>query len=304
MFRPVASRLVVGGLLVTFAVAACGSSAVGEPASGGAAPAASAAPSGASSVVGRFAPDEQGAPNAAPLDDARIVRTGSMSLQVTDLPGAVRAGRDAVRSSGGYVSASKQANDGEQSIAFITYRIPSDRWDETLDAIRKLASRVVEEQTGSVEVTNQLIDLEARIANLRASERALQAISEKATKIPDILEVQNQLTSIRGQIEQLDAQRSHLSDQASYGTMEVTYGLAVHAVTEAAKGWNAADEVDRATASLVTVLQTLTSAGIWFAIVWIPILLVIAAIVAIGAFVLRRAGVIRKSEPPTPAPVA
>jgi hypothetical protein len=254
--------------------------------------------------VGAYAPDEQRAPNAAPVDEAKIVRTGSMSLQVTDLAAAVAGGRDAVRSFGGYVSASKQANDGEQSIAFITYRIPSDRWDESLDAIRKLASKVIEEQTGSVEVTNQLIDLEARIANLRASEKALQAISEKATKIPDILEVQNQLTNIRGQIEQLDAQRSHLNDQASYGTMEVTYGLEVHAVTEAAKGWNAADEVDRATASLVNVLQTLTSAGIWFAIVWIPILLFVGAIVAVGAFVLRRAGVIRKSEPPTTAPAA
>jgi hypothetical protein len=280
-------------------------STVGASVGDGSAEGPSAAPSGPAGVgSGAYGAGNQGgAPNAA-RDEAKIVRTGTMSLQVTDLEGAVARGRDAIRAAGGYVSASRQANDGERSVAVITYRIPSDRWDESLDAIRKLASKVIDEETGSVEVTNQLIDLEARIANLRASEKALQAIFEKATKIPDILEVQNQLTTIRGQIEQLDAQRAHLSDQASYGTMQVTYGLEVHAVTEAAKGWNAGDEVDRATASLVDVLQALTSAGIWFAIVWLPILLFIGLVVAIGAFVLRRAGVIRKPEPPAAAPAA
>jgi uncharacterized protein DUF4349 len=240
--------------------------------------------------------------NAAFRDDAKIVRTGSLSLQVDDLATAVRAARDAVRGLNGYVAGSRQTNDGQNSVAEVTYRIPSDRWDEGLDAIRKVAKKELEEQTNSVEVTGQLVDLEARLANLRASEKAFQAIAAKATKISDILEVQNQLTNVRGQIEQLDAQRSHLTDQASYGTLTVTFGIEVAAVTQAAKGWNAGEEVDRATASLVDLLQAVTSAGIWFAIVWLPILLMLGVIVAIVSVVLRRAGVIRRGEPPAAAP--
>jgi uncharacterized protein DUF4349 len=301
-------RLVFGALLVVL-VAGCGGSSstilskvgasIGDSNQYGGAPAASAAPFPAGAAGDGSG--EQGS-NAVFRDDAKIVRTGSLSLQVEDLAASVRAARDAVRGLNGYVAGSSQKNDGENSIAEVTYRIPSDRWDEGLDAIRKVAKKEIGEQTSSVEVTGQLIDLEARIANLRASEKAFQAIAAQATKISDILEVQNQLTNVRGQIEQLDAQRSHLSDQASYGTLNVTYGVEVAAVTTAAKGWNPGQEVDRATASLVDLLQAVTTAGIWFAIVWLPILLMIGIIVAIVSVVLRRTGVVRRGDPPTPAP--
>jgi Domain of unknown function (DUF4349) len=305
-------RLVCGALLVAFVVAACGStstilSKVGASVGnsdgyqGGAG--ATEAPYPVAGGASGSETGQQGS-NAVFRDDAKIVRTGSLSLQVDDLAAAVRAARDAVRGINGYVAGSSQKNDGDNSIAEVTYRIPSDRWDEGLDAIRKVAAKVLSEQTSSVEVTGQLVDLEARIANLRASEKAFQAISAQATKISDILEVQNQLTNVRGQIEQLDAQRSHLSDQASYGTLSVSYGVQVAAVTTAAKGWNPGQEADRATASLVGLLQAVTTAGIWFAIVWLPILLMIGIIVVIASVVLRRMGVIRRDEPPTPAPAA
>jgi hypothetical protein len=310
----VSARIVLVGVLIAVVVAACGSSGstilskVGASVGGSeaGAPAASAAPSFAAGGSGSDGfTDGQGGSNAAPLvDDAKIIRTGTMLLQVTDLPTAVRSARDSVRAAGGYVSASRQSTNNDQPVASITYRIPSDRWEDALDAIRKLATKVIDEQTNSLEVTGQIVDLEARIANLRASETALQAISAKATKIPDILEVQGQLTNVRGQIEQLEGQRKHLNDQASYGTMTVTYGIEVKAVTEAAKGWNPGDDVDRATASLVGVLQALTSAGIWFAIVWIPMLLMLGLIAAIALFVLRRTGVLRRPEPPTTEPAA
>ena len=223
-------RAAVGALLVLLVVAGCASgsstilSKVGAsiPDSAGArAAGASAAPAPAFGDTGGGGDPN----NAAFLDDAKIVRTGTMSLQVDDLASAVRAARDAVRGLNGYVAGSRQTNDGQNSVAEVTYRIPSDRWDEALDAIRKVATKELDEQTSSVEVTGQLVDLEARLANLRASEKAFQAIAAKATKITDILEVQNQLTNVRGQIEQLDAQRSHLSDQASYGTLSVTFGI-------------------------------------------------------------------------------
>jgi hypothetical protein len=238
--------------------------------------------------------------NGAFKDEAKIVRTGSLSLQVKELDKAVADGRDKVRALGGYIGASRQTNDGDKSVATITYRIPSDRWEEALTGLRTLGT-VLDEQTNAVEVTGQLIDLGARIDNLRASETALQAISRQATKISDVLEVQNRLSEVRGQIEQLDAQRSHLSDQASLGTLEVTYGLEVVAVAEASKGWDPNDEVDRASATLIDFLQSLTSAGIWFGIVWLPILLALAVLAIVGNFVIRRSGVLRRPDATPPA---
>jgi Domain of unknown function (DUF4349) len=302
--------LVACVLLVSLLAAACGGSAsapldtIGKSVDGGATgggpvPAAASGAPGDQRVGANGQGTSGGNGNGAFKDDAKIVRTGSLSLQVKELDAAVAAGRDQVRTLGGYIGASRQTNDGDRSVATITYRIPSDRWEEALTALRKLG-KLLDEQTNAIEVTGQLIDLGARIDNLRASETSLQAIARQATKVSDVLEVQNRLSEVRGQIEQLEAQRTHLSDQASLGTLEVTYGLEVAAVAEASKGWDPSGEVDRASATLIDVLQSLTSAGIWFAIVWLPILLSLAIVAVIANVVIRRTGILRRpsAQPP------
>ena len=108
---------------------------------------------------------------------------------------------------GGYIGASETAE----------RRRPPDRDDHISHAGRPLggrarpaawhrrpATKVVNERTQAVEVTGAVVDLEARIRNLRASEVALQDIAAKAVRVSDVLEVQAQLTAVRGQIEQLD----------------------------------------------------------------------------------------------------
>ena len=89
-------------------------------------------------------------------------------------------------------------------------------------------------------MTGQVIDLEARIRNLQASEVALQGIAERATKIADVLEVQAQLTDVRGQIEELTAQLKDLNDRAGYATLTARFIVPIVATTAAAKGWDPA----------------------------------------------------------------
>ena len=80
------------------------------------------------------------------------------------------------------------------SVATITYRIPATRWEDAIRDLRGLATKVVAEQTQATEVGGQLVDLEARIRNLRASEASLQQIAKGAGRISDLLEVEAQLT--------------------------------------------------------------------------------------------------------------
>ena len=267
----------------------------GQPAGGGN-PAASAAP----------APPITEDGVGAAVDDAKIIRTGTIQLEVTDVPAALVAARNGIRAMGGYVGASQTENVDDQPYATITYRIPADRWEDALDLLRGLnglTSKVVGEQTQAVEVTGQVIDLEARIRNLRASETALQEIASTATRITDVLEVQNQLTNVRGQIEQLSAALADLEDRAGFATLTATFSVPIVAVEAAAEGFEPAKVVDEATASMVNILQALTTAGIWFAIVWLPLLLVLGAIIAIVVWAGRRLGLIgrrRGADAPLP----
>jgi hypothetical protein len=243
-------------------------------------------------------------------DDAKIIRTGSIDLEVKDVPTALRTARDAIIALGGYVGASNTSNYDDRPTAQITYRIPTDRWEDALDFLRTLngqTTKVVTEQTEAVDVTGQVIDIEARIRNLRASETALQAIAANATRISDVLEVEARLTDVRGQIEQLSAQLESLNDRAAYATLTASFSTPVIAVEAASKDWEPATTVDEAAASLISILQGVASAGIWFLIVWLPILLVLGLLTASGVWFARRMGLGRRGgapglPPPPPLP--
>jgi len=241
----------------------------------------------------------------APVDEAKIIRTGTIDLEVADVAVSLTAARDGIRALGGYIGASATQSDGESPIASVTYRIPVERWEEALDLLRGISgpgTKVVAERTDAVEVTGQIVDLEARIKNLRASETALQAIAAEAVRVSDVLEVQAQLTQVRGEIEQLTAQLANLENQTSYATLTATYRAPVVAVDVAQGDWDPRAVVDEASASLIDVLQALTTAGIWFAIVWLPILLVVGVVAGVVAFVVRR---MRRAGPSGPSgPIA
>jgi hypothetical protein len=304
--------LIVFVVLVT----ACGGSSsglglgTGGDAAGNPEPAATAAsaPGADPAKPAPPAPGSGGGPVAA-VDDAKIIRTGSMALEVSDLTSALRTARDGIVGLRGYVGASTTSNEAKGPSAEITYRIPAGHWEQALDLLRGLnglTTRVVTEHTEAVEVTGQIVDLQARIANLRASETALQGIAEKASKVSDVLEVQAQLTDTRGQIETLDAQLKDLNDRTAYSALTVTFDVPVVAVDVAAKGWEPTAVVDDAAATMVSILQNLATAGIWFLIVWLPIFLVVGALTIVVIAIARRFGV-RRQTPlamPPDSPVA
>lgn len=277
---------------------------------------------GTAGAPGRDAADEDGGPNPAPSggaaiagdgtggtttdafrDDARIVRTGSLQLEVTDVRDALAAARRTIDEMGGYIGASRQYNDGEQITATVSYRIPVDRWEDALAAFRALGNPI-DEQTNAAEVTSQIVDLEARIRNLKASETALVRHASEAVKIGDLLEIEARLSEIRGQIEQLTAQQTNLENQADYATLDVTFGTEILAVQQAAHDWDPQSEVDRAGASLIGVLQALTTLGIWFVIVGLPMLIGLVVVVYAGRFVARRLGLVGRPRPPMPPATA
>jgi len=166
--------------------------------------------------------------------------------------------------------------------------VPVDRFDAAIEALRGLSDRVVRESTQASEVTATVVDLDARIANLRASEEALMEIMGRSGRIEDVLSVQSRLESVRGQIEQLEAQRKHLANQAALSTITVSWFTPVAAVTVAQQGWELAGEVDAALAQTVAALQSLASLGIWLAVVAVPLLGIPLLVVVLLVALLRR----------------
>ncbi len=298
--RGTGTRLMLIAVMATALAACAGSSAgtagpadayggatTGNPVSGGAFPAGSAAPSAAA-----LAPADKGVQSgsgpAAVDNNLQVVYTGSLQLVVADVAQALARAKTAVAAAGGYIGSSQESNTDAQPTATITYRIPASAWEDTIAAIRATATKVVDEQTQASEVGGQIVDLVARIANLRASEAALQDIAKSTAKVSDLLEVQAQLTDVRGQIEQLDAQRARLVDQVSYGTLVTTFGMGAEQVKTAARGWDPATDVDGATAAILSFGQRVVSAAIWFVIVGVPILIVTLLVLFVAWRIAKR----------------
>lgn len=232
--------------------------------------------------------DDSGEPQAPVLPDQQlIVYTGSLQLDVADLPAAVQQADELVRGLGGHVASSYAENAADYQYATVTYRIPAPHWQDALDGLKALAERVVLETTESEDVTAQVVDLDARLANLRATESALQAIMDRATTIDDVLEVQRELTNVRGDIESLTAQREFLANRAALATLEVTFGVPTAAVSLASGGWDLGREIDSALAALVRLGQLAASLAIWLVLVIVPLFVPIALAIYV-AVRLRR----------------
>jgi Domain of unknown function (DUF4349) len=263
------SLVPISALLLALLVAGCSSAGqlfqnAGTDLTGGA-PAASPAASLASNVSDAVAKSDQ----------RQIVKTGEVTIEVSNVSTAVGKVRALAVSLGGYVGDS-QSGSGTAA-ATLTLRIPADRFDDALVALHKLPGDVVSEATREEDVTSALVDLNARITNLEASEVQYRALLSKAEKVADVLAVQDRLDAVRGQIEQLKAQQKQLSGQASLSTLTVT--LSPSAVQAATDSWDPGKTMSDAYAELVSVGQSVGNGAIWFGIVWLPVLVVLAILV-------------------------
>ena len=197
---------------------------------------------------------------------------------------------------GGYVGGA-QAGTLDQS-ATLTLRIPAARFDDALSRLHEIGDEVLSESTSEQDVTAAVVDLDARLKNLQSSEAQYRTLMAKAAKIEDILAVQSRLDDVQGQIEQLSAQLKQLTNQAAMSTLTVTLQPQPEPIQVASSGWDPGETFSAAVGALLSLGQGLATAGIWLAIVGLPLLVVLAILAA----VLVRLGLFRRPAAPPSVP--
>jgi len=275
-------RAVIPSILVLLALAlsACSGASSGafpEALSGGGDSAVGAASVPASEDRETTTAGPEGPAGNAALIEQRIIKTGEVAVEVDNVAVILARVRVMADELGGYVGGS-QAGTLDES-ASLTLRIPAARFDELLARLHEMEEvEVVSEATNEQDVTRDIVDLEARIRNLEASEESYRVLLDRAEKVDDILAVQSRLDEVRGQIEQLTGQLQTVEGQADLSTLTVTIIPRGEPVAAVQATWDPGSQFESAVAALVGLGQGILNALIWLVIVWIPILLVLGVI--------------------------
>jgi hypothetical protein len=200
-----------------------------------------------------------------PNFDRMIIRTVTMTLAVGNVQEAFRQVEAVVGEQKGYLAGSQIRQDGDRMVATMTLRIPADpaTYQATLERLRGLAERVVDEQAQAQDVTEEYVDIDARLRTLKASEENLLALLARAQRVEDNLQIQRELTNVRSQIEQIQGRKQSLERRADMATINLTIR---EAVTFVPRGWSPGATFEEAIRALGSALRGLAVFAIWLAV--------------------------------------
>ena len=170
----------------------------------------------------------EGAESSQQAFDRKIIRNADFQLETKSTTDAQRRLASIVESHGGFVVTSEatQSQGAGPSKPDVTVklvaRVPVVQFQAVLDAIHALDGRIKQEKITGQDVSEEYIDLEARIKSKKALEAQFMEIMKQARSIQDALSVQSQLADVRTEIEKIEGRRRFLENQSSLSTITLS----------------------------------------------------------------------------------
>ncbi|HVG28079.1 MAG TPA: DUF4349 domain-containing protein [Pyrinomonadaceae bacterium] len=162
------------------------------------------------------------------VPDRKVIRNAELTLELDAPVEAQRNLASIAESHGGFVVTSESRQDerarGARALQIVSVemRVPSAQFDSVINAVRGVGGRVRQEKISGRDVTEEFIDLEARLRAQRALETQILEIMKRAQRVSDALEVNAQLAQVRSEIERLEGRRRFLENQSSLSTIKIT----------------------------------------------------------------------------------
>jgi Domain of unknown function (DUF4349) len=232
--------------------------------------------------------------------ERKIIRNAELNLEVVSPVEAQRRVASLAESHGGFVvtSEAKQRDQGASTNRILdiklVVRVPSNQFDQTVSAIEALATSVIQRNVTGQDVTEEFIDLEARIKTQKALELQFLEIMKQASKVVDALEVQRQIADVRTEIERLEGRKRFLENRSSLSTITVSL-VSPRPIAVAATGFSR--KMRDAVSDSVDVASAIVLFAIRFVIVMIPVFVfLILPAGVLGRYFVRRTRKVRLPE--------
>lgn len=219
------------------------------------------------------------APPAPEVKDRMIVKNSMISLQVKKVNEAIKQINDYTISAGGYMVDSNLSSPEEAPYGSITVRIPQEKLEGALSQFRSLSVKVISEQVSGYDVTDEYVDIQAKLTTLAGNQKRFKEIMDKAEKVEDILKIQQQIFNLQDQIDRLVGRQKYMEQTAKMAKVTIYLSTDEFDLPYAPSG-SFRPEVILKTAirSLVQNIQKLAGLIIWilvYAPIWLPILILI-----------------------------
>lgn len=236
--------------------------------------------------------------------DQMVVKNADVRLLVKDSDAALDGVTQIAGDVRGYIISSRvwfQDYYGTNyKYAALTIGVPADQFETALRRMRGLSIRVLDENATGEDVTDQYVDLQSQLNNLEATRDRIKGFLAQAKTVDEALRINQQLSDIEAQIEQVKGKMNYLSNRSAFSTITVNIEPQLPEIvatptltptptpTPALAPWNPGETTSSASRTLIVVYRGIVDFLIWIFIVVVPILAPPALIIWLIAWFLRR----------------
>jgi len=157
------------------------------------------------------------------LTERKLIKNGDLSFETSDVK-QTKANVEAIgKELNGYISNESQNNYGERLQYSQTIRVPADRFDLLLQKIEGEAVKIESKNIQTQDVTEEFIDVEARLKTKKELETRYRDILKQAKTVQDIVTIEGQIATVRSEIESMEGRLTYLKNQVAFSTLNVSY---------------------------------------------------------------------------------
>lgn len=222
------------------------------------------------------------------IPERMIVYTGDLAMVVADTDAVQRQIEVLVEEAEGYIASveSYTVSEGVRRTD-LSLRVPAETFNSTMDALRKMALEVTRESVSTQDVTEEYVDLTARLRALEAKAARLEELMERAEDTEAVLEVYRELSATQVEIEQTKGRMQYLERQSAMATIHVELTPDELARPLEVAGWRPQGTVKHAIEALIKTFQFLIDALIWLIIWALPVVVFLGLLIFLFVKLLR-----------------
>lgn len=163
----------------------------------------------------------------APKTSRKVIRSAELSLEVVSPAETEAKVSELVERLGGYVAASERDRhageaEREETRVTLSLRVPSERLDEALRELKRLGRGDESEKIGSEDVTDEYIDVDARVANQRRLEQQLGALLTQTNNVESALKIHQELAAVRTEIDRMEGRKRFLERESALAKISLS----------------------------------------------------------------------------------